>query len=196
MIQKQHFPFALTTLRLLLGPLALLCALASFSRWIYLPILIAGTLSDIFDGVLARRYGVATAFLRRYDSATDLIFYLFILISAWRLCHDVLLQTWWAIGLVLVTEALLILISFLRFHRYPAAHTLLAKFFGIVLLAGLIALLTFNAGTWVVYTFGLIGTATNVEIIAINLLSRTAPVDISSLYALLKEKKAARPAAR
>jgi hypothetical protein len=55
---KRHLPFALTTLRLLLGPIALACALAGVTRFVYLPILIAATLSDIFDGILARKFGV------------------------------------------------------------------------------------------------------------------------------------------
>jgi hypothetical protein len=41
---KRHLPFALTTLRLLLGPIALACALTNVPRWIYLPILITATL--------------------------------------------------------------------------------------------------------------------------------------------------------
>ena len=64
----------LTTLRLLLGPIALaLRADECSTRWIYLPILIPATLSDIYDGILARRFGVATPALRRYDSITDVI---------------------------------------------------------------------------------------------------------------------------
>jgi len=31
---KRHLPFALTTLRLLLGPIALACALTNVPRWI------------------------------------------------------------------------------------------------------------------------------------------------------------------
>ena len=36
---KRHLPFALTTLRLLLGPIALACALAGVTRFVFLPIL-------------------------------------------------------------------------------------------------------------------------------------------------------------
>jgi hypothetical protein len=46
---KRHLPFALTTLRLLLGPIALTCALTNVPRWIYLPILITATLSFLMD---------------------------------------------------------------------------------------------------------------------------------------------------
>jgi CDP-diacylglycerol--glycerol-3-phosphate 3-phosphatidyltransferase len=194
---KRYIPVALTTLRLLLGPAALLGALWGVPRWIYLPILIIATWSDIYDGILARRYGVATMALRRFDSSADLIFYLFILAAAWLLCHDVLQKTWWAIAAVLATEGLLILISFLRFHKYPAAHSYLAKFFGLCLLFCLIALLGFNAGSWAVYVIGLVGVATNAEIIIMNLAAETAPVDVRSIFALrrslrlAKEKRAA-----
>jgi hypothetical protein len=89
---KRHLPFALTTLRLLLSPTALACALTDVPRWIYLPILATATLSDIYDGILARRFGVATPALRRYDSITDVIYYLFILVVAWWMCKPVLAQ--------------------------------------------------------------------------------------------------------
>ena len=67
---KRHLPFALTTLRLLLGPIALACAGMGAARLVFVPILVCGTLSDIFDGVLARRFGIATPALRRYDTET------------------------------------------------------------------------------------------------------------------------------
>jgi CDP-diacylglycerol--glycerol-3-phosphate 3-phosphatidyltransferase len=198
---KRYIPLALTTVRLLLGPVALIGAVWGIPRWIYLPILVVATWSDIYDGILARRYGVSTVALRRYDSSTDLIFYLFILAAAWRLCHEVLQKTWWAIAAVLVTEGLLVLICFLRFRKYPAAHSYLAKFFGLCLLFCLTALLGFNASAWAVYTIGVVGVATNVEIIVMHLVAETAPVDVRSIVALLrsqrreKEKRAALKAA-
>ena len=191
-LMKRYIPVALTTLRLLLGPTALLGALWGIPRWIYLPILIIATWSDIYDGILARRYGVATVALRRFDSSVDLIFYLFILAAAWLLCHDVLQKTWWAIAAVLATEALLILISFIRFHKYPAAHSYLAKFFGLCLLFCLMALLGFNAGSWAVYVIGAVGVPTNVEIIIMQLVAETPPVDVRSIFALLRSRRAAK----
>src|SRR5271170_3394511 len=108
---KRHLPFALTTLRLLLGPVALACALTNVPRWIYLPILVTGTLSDIYDGILARRFGVATPALRRYDSVADVIYYLFILAAAYFLCRPVIMQNWRLIALILLSEAGCIFVS-------------------------------------------------------------------------------------
>ena len=182
----KHLPCALTTLRLLLGPVALAAALAGLSRWLYLPLLVAGTLSDIFDGILARRLGVATPALRRYDSITDVIYHLFILGAAWLLCRPVITQNWWLLALILLSEAAVVAVCYAKFGTYPATHSWLAKTYGLGLLAGLIALLVFDAGSWAIVALAILALTTNTEIIAIHLCMKTAPVDVKSIFALPK----------
>jgi CDP-diacylglycerol---glycerol-3-phosphate 3-phosphatidyltransferase len=183
-MMKRHLPFALTTLRLLFGPVALLCALTNLPRWVYLPILVAGTLSDIYDGILARRFGVATPALRRYDSVTDVIYYLFILAVAFLLCQSVITRHWLLIVLILLSETGCILISYFRFGKYPATHSYLAKFYGLCLLAALSALLVFNAGSWAVIALTVVALTANLEIIAIHLRASGPPVDVRSIFSL------------
>lgn len=185
----KYLPCALTTLRLLLGPVALLCALTNVSRRIYVPILVAGTLSDIFDGILARRLGVATPALRRYDSITDVIYYLFILGAAWILCRPVIANNRLLLALIVLPEAVGILVCLLKFGSYPATHSWLAKCYGLCLLGGLIALLGFNAGNWVLIALAVVALATNLEIIAIHLLLDRPPVDVKSIFALPHSEK-------
>lgn len=181
---KRHLPFALTTLRLLLGPVALLCALTNVPRWVYLPILIAGTLSDVYDGVLARRFGVATPALRRYDSLTDVVYYLFVLAVAFLLCQPVITQHWLLIVLILLSEAGCILVSYVRFGKYPATHSYLAKGYGLSLFAAFSALLVFNAGSWAVIALTVVALTANLEIIAIHLRANAPPVDVRSIFSL------------
>jgi CDP-diacylglycerol--glycerol-3-phosphate 3-phosphatidyltransferase len=183
---KRHLPFALTTLRLLLGPVAFLCAVTNVPRWIYLPILVTGTLSDVYDGVLARKFGVATPALRRYDSVADVIYYLFILAVAFLLCKPVITQHSSLIALILASEAGCILVSYTRFGKYPATHSYLAKFYGLCLLAALIVLLVFNAGGWVVIALTGVALTANLEIIVIHLLMDSPPVDVRSILDLRK----------
>ena len=185
----KHLPFALTLLRLLLGPVALVCALMDLSRWVYLPILVAGTLSDIFDGILARRLGVATPALRRFDSLTDVIYYLFILGAAWILCRPVILQNLLLLLLILLSEAAAIIVCYAKFEKYPATHSWLAKFYGLCLLGGLTALLVFNAGSWVIITLAMVALVTNGEIITIHLLMKQPPVDVKSIFLIPKPVK-------
>ncbi|HTX22587.1 MAG TPA: CDP-alcohol phosphatidyltransferase family protein [Candidatus Aquilonibacter sp.] len=184
---KRHLPFALTTLRLLLGPVALVCALTNVPRWIYLPILVTATLSDIFDGILARKFGVAMPALRRYDSITDIIYYLFILAVAWILCRAVITENLWLIALMVLSEAGCISICLIRFGKFPATHSYLAKFYGLCLLAAFIALLVFNAGSWAVIAPAIIALVTNSEIIAIHLLMDSPPMDVPSVFLLPKK---------
>jgi CDP-diacylglycerol--glycerol-3-phosphate 3-phosphatidyltransferase len=186
---KRHLPFALTTLRLLLGPVALACALAGINRWIYLPILIAATVSDIFDGILARRFGVATPALRRYDSITDVIYYLFVLGATWIVCQPLLTQNWVLIALILGSEASLISVCYAKFGKYPATHSYLAKLLGLCLLAGLVALLVFDAGRWAIVALTVVALAANTENIAIHLLMDKPPVDVKSILAMPKPQR-------
>ena len=179
---KRHLPFGLTTLRLLLGPTALACAWMGAARLVFVPILVCGTLSDIFDGVLARRFGVATPALRRYDSITDVIYYLFILACVWQLCRPAVTENPWAIAIILLSEAGSIAVCAVKFGKYPATHSWLAKFYGLCLLGGLMALLAFGAGRRVVIALAAVALLTNLEIIALHLMADTPPVDVRSIF--------------
>lgn len=194
---KRHIPVALTTLRLLLGPVALLCAWSGVTRLVYLPILVTGTLSDIFDGILARRFGVSTPWLRRYDSVTDVIYYLFILGVAFVLCRPVIVTNILPLCLLLASEAIVVLVSYARFGKYPATHTYLAKFYGLCLLAAVIALLVFNASGWAIVALTVVALTTNAEILAIHLLAKSQPVDVPGIFAIPeRNRKDEVPAAR
>jgi phosphatidylglycerophosphate synthase len=181
---KRYIPFALTSLRLMLGPSALVCAFKNTPRIVYLAILLVGIASDIFDGILARRFGVSTAQLRRYDSVTDAVYYSFILVVAWILCRPVVLASMPAIAVLIFSEAAVIVVSAARFRRYPATHTYLAKFYGLCMLAVLIALLVFDASSWVVWALAIVAVVTNAEIILIHFLADSPPVDVRSVVAL------------
>jgi CDP-diacylglycerol--glycerol-3-phosphate 3-phosphatidyltransferase len=186
----RFFPLVLTTLRLILGPVALTVAISGGPRWTYLLILVIATLSDIYDGILARRLGVATPALRRYDSITDLIFYLFILDVVWKLNRTLLIQNWPWLTSILVSEAAVILLCFAKFGKYPSTHSYLAKCFGLCLLAALIAVLVFKAGSWTIISLAIIALITNTEILAIHLLMSEAPVDVKSVFNLPRVRRA------
>jgi len=184
----KHTPFALTTLRLLLGPAAILCAISGVDRWVYLPILVVGTLSDIFDGIIARRLGVATPALRRYDSVTDIIYYVFVLAALCVVRKPAIVQSWLPIALLVTSEAVVIAVSFTRFRKYPAAHSYLAKFYGLCMLAALVLFFVFDASAWCLIVLAVVALVANGEIVAIHLLSKAPPVDVRSIFSLLAQR--------
>jgi phosphatidylglycerophosphate synthase len=141
------WPLALTTVRLLLAPLALILASRSVPGWIWVTILVTAFLSDIFDGIVARRLGVATAGLRRYDSATDACFYLAMLWAAWRLHPQALRDHAWGIGAVIALELTRDTVDFVKFRREAAYHMWSSKLWGVANFLCFFALLGFGA-TW------------------------------------------------
>lgn len=176
-------PLALTLLRLALGPLAIVLAAAAAPRPAFAAILAAGLLSDYFDGALARRLGVATEALRRLDSTVDVVYYLCLLASAVLLEPAVLARATVPIAALVLSEAACMATSLARFGVLPATHSYGAKFYGVALFAVFAGVL---CGGWppaAIWALGAIGLAANLEILAILLASRTAPVDVPSIFA-------------
>ena len=89
------------------------------------------------------------------------------------------------------SEAAVILVSYVRFGKYPATHSYLTKFYGLcLLLAALTALLVFfNAGSWAIIALAIVALVTNLEIIAIHFLMNTPPVDVKSIFTLPRKNK-------
>jgi len=91
-------PSSLLLLRFVLGPLLLVSAFdckeghkdTPFGCPWFVIGFTAAFLSDVFDGIIARRLRVDTEKLREYDGWVDTWFYCWILVSAWILHFDAL----------------------------------------------------------------------------------------------------------
>lgn len=180
------WPISLTCLRLLLGPVAILMAVLGAARLWFAPLLLAGMLSDLFDGVLARKFGVSTPWLRRFDSLTDDLFYICILIATWLAAGDVIRSCLPSVAALLASEALCIGTSLIRFRALPATHCYSAKAYGLALFLAFLAVLSLGAGTWVVWVLTGFGLVANAEVMAVLLLSTKPPVDVPSVFTLLR----------
>jgi CDP-diacylglycerol--glycerol-3-phosphate 3-phosphatidyltransferase len=134
MTKQNWLPWSLIILRLILGPVLLLDAAdgrtgLSFVFWLAVAII-----SDIFDGIIARRLGVASQRLRRIDSLVDSIFFFFIAAAAWLAHQETLLAHSPLFIIMLALSLLSQLPSFLKFGRAPAFHAYSAKASGLALL--------------------------------------------------------------
>ncbi len=82
----------------------------------------------------------------------------------------------------------MVLVSYARFGKYPATHSYLAKFYGLCLLAAVIALLVFNASSWVIIALTAVALVTNAEIFAIQLIAKSQPVDVPGIFSIYKRR--------
>jgi phosphatidylglycerophosphate synthase len=136
--------FALTALRALLAPCAIILAMQKAPGWTFATCLTVAFLSDIYDGVLARHFGVASAALRRFDSATDTVFYVAVTCAAWLLYPDAIRSNMVGISIIALMGTIRTVYDLQKFGRRASYHMRSAKAWGIALFAAFLALLGFR----------------------------------------------------
>jgi len=175
-------PSALIGLRVALGPLIILGATQNWPGGALVAMLAAGTLSDIFDGIIARRLGTATPRLRQADSAADAVFWVCVIIAAEFCSGGFLFRHAWWLACLAFSEAACYALSFWRFHRPPATHSYAAKFWGLLLFAGFALLLdSAPSAAFINLVLGF-GILVNAESCAIIALAKDYPVDVKSIF--------------
>jgi len=135
----KHIPAALIAFRALMIFVVPVLGWYGHGTLLALVILLA-TLSDIFDGIIARRLGVSTTNLRKADSTVDLIFWLASMTALYFLRPDDVMRNFIIVWYAIAAEIIEQLICILRFRRMTATHARSAKFMGLCLLVGMIVL--------------------------------------------------------
>lgn len=193
-MRLSHIPSLLIWFRLACAP-ALLAAVAlrrEDAGVICTVLLSLGVLSDIFDGVIARRLGVVTDGLRTFDSRVDLVFWLAVTAALLMLHPQLLAATLPMIAGLGAMEATTHLVSFVRFRREASPHHLLSKLFGLALWALLARMLLTGAGGWLQTPVFLLGVASQAEALAIMLLLPAWRPDVAGVREAWALRRAAR----
>lgn len=110
----------------------------------------AGFLSDVCDGILARRWRTETPALRVADSAADTVFYLGVLAAIIERHWNVLRDRGLLLAVLLSLEVLRALFDWIKFRRMASYHSYAAKAWGILLALTVLAALCFDRGFWLV----------------------------------------------
>jgi phosphatidylglycerophosphate synthase len=184
-------PVLLTGLRALLAPVVVLLSL--YAPWpeAFAASLIVAFLSDVFDGVLARRLGVATANLRRLDSAADTLFYAACVFAAWQLYPAAITQRLVPLSVLAVLEALRYVVDFAKFKREASYHMWSSKVWGIALFVGFFSLLVLGASGAAVSLAIYVGIIADLEGLAISVLLPRWQADVPSFVHALRERRSA-----
>ncbi len=145
--RKEWIPWAMATGRGVLGFVVIAGQRCNWNTFALAGIIVLALVSDIYDGVLARRWGCDTAGVRLFDSMADTLFYLCVGIALWigqpRIWHvyGSLLA-----GL-LVVEAARFAFDFWKYGKPGSYHSYLAKSLGLVLAVGVTATLPWAGRT-------------------------------------------------
>lgn len=177
-----RIPLCLISLRILLAPVLLLMYGFDVGSVWYGVVLSVALLSDVFDGIIARKLGVATEKLRSLDSTADTIFYLGVFLVA-ALKHPHLLMPFWLpLTCFFLLEIGRHVFDRVKFGRSAAYHMWSAKAWGIFLFVGFMEILVFDvagAGFLGALTLGIL---TNLEGLWASIILREWQHDVPSIY--------------
>ena len=183
-------PLLLTVLRAALAPVVVLLALFLPLQPAFAACLVVAFLSDIFDGVIARRLGVATPRLRRGDSLADSLFYAAACFAVWHLQRAALAARWLPLAVLAGLEAGRYALDFFKFRRETAYHMWSSKLWGIALFAAFLSLLAFGTDGWLVDAAIWLGIVADLEGLAISLTLGRWRADVPSLCHALRLRAA------
>ena len=179
-----NVPMALILFRLALVPIIL--GLAYFigenAKYGILILMYLGLISDIFDGIIARKKNISTEKLRRMDSQIDMLFWLSIGFSTWLLYPKLIADNAQFILPIIALEVICYAISFLKFKKETCTHAFLSKLWGISLLVAFTSMIGFEHAGLPFAAAIFIGFLAYIDVILILLILPKWDHDIPSAY--------------
>ncbi len=182
----KNIPFLLIYSRIVIGFVILILAFVDmqYKPETIVALMIIGLLTDVFDGIIARKLDVASEKLRVWDSNVDQFFWLSVLFTVFYSNQDFLFANWIWILLIALLEASCYFISYLKFKKPIATHSYMAKLWTISLLAFLIDLSLNANSTYVFWVCIFLGILSRAEIILIILRLKHWTTDVLSLWSV------------
>ena len=187
-----NIPILLTALRALLAPVVVLLSLFAPLPLAFAACLIAALLSDIFDGVLARRLGIATENLRRLDSVADTLFYVACVFAAWHLYPAAINRHVESLASLIALEVIRYIVDLLRFRREASYHMWSSKLWGVALFVGFFSLLVFGSNGAAVSCAIYVGIAADIEGLVISFVLPRWRADVPTFVHALRLRRTER----
>ena len=181
---KTQIPLALIFLRLITGLTILWLSFIRPDNYegIVIVLLTFGLLTDVFDGIIARRLNVSTKLLRRLDSSIDQIFFVSVSIASYVQCPDFFKDNYLKLAVLLGFEGLTYVISFLKFGKEVATHSIGAKVWTLLIFSTLVQVIL-QCQSVVLFEFCFwVGLVTRLEIISILLILKKWTNDVPTVY--------------
>ena len=177
----RRIPIVLVLTRLCLGPVVVLIGLLHPNGTAFAACLIFAFVSDYFDGVIARRLGVATATLRRLDSAADTVFYVCVAITAAVTVMELLRPHFVGLIALAVVEVARYVYDLRKFGKEASYHMWSSKLWGVLLFLAVYSLLVLHRGGWIVALAIYWGILADLEGLAISMTLKEWRADVPTL---------------
>ncbi len=176
---RLNAPNALSAFRIACVPLLLWIAWRG-NVGAFVAVFALGLVTDVLDGIVARRFGLATEFGARLDQWGDFALWLSLPLAAWWLWPEILLREWPYIATALVCMVAPTGLAFAKYREVPGYHTWSVKL-GSVLMAVSIPLLLLFDVAWPFRLAALWQVVCAIDELGITLLFAECRHDVPSL---------------
>lgn len=182
----KYIPNCLTAIRMI-GTLCLI-PLASFSKIFYI-VYIACGITDVLDGAVARKTGNVTEFGSKFDSASDLLFYIVMMIKMLPALRRLLpIWVWGFLFFVIAVRMASYLTAAVKYRKFASCHTYMNKITGgAVFTIPFFLPLSFALGCAV--TVCSIAFIASAEELLIHLLQKEYDSRVKSIISVIRKRK-------
>jgi len=180
----KHIPIALIFSRLLIGFGIILLSVFHANHYSFLAttLLSVGLLTDVFDGIIARKLNISSEKLRRLDSGIDQIFFISVAVATYIQCPDFFKANLVKLIILGVFEASTYALSYIKFKKEIATHSIGAKIWTLTIFATLVEIMV-HCESVVLFEICLwLGLATRLEILAIVFTLKKWTNDVPTIY--------------
>jgi len=185
---KITLPITLIYSRLGIGLVIILLSIKQVDNYRFIAVLLLsiGILTDILDGIIARRLNISTQTLRRLDSTIDQVFFISFSVATFIQCPEFFINNWLKLSILLGFEALAYLVSFLKFRKEIATHSMGAKIWTLLLFATIVQIILQCESVVLFNICFYAGLLTRLEIIAIIFILKKWTTDVPTIYHSIK----------
>jgi CDP-diacylglycerol--glycerol-3-phosphate 3-phosphatidyltransferase len=178
---KQHIPWVMAAARAALGPVLIAGTACSWNGFALAGMVVGALVSDIYDGVLARRWGCDTAGVRLFDSMADTVFYLCTAFALW-ISEPQLWRSYGGLLVVLLAlEAVRFAFDSVKFGKPASYHSYLAKLWGLVMAVAVVGVFALDRSNVLVPVAIVLGILCNVEGLAMSVVLSVWRKDVKTL---------------
>lgn len=184
-------PALLIGLRCALGPVVIAAIRHGASGMPVTVLLTAGLLTDVFDGVIARRTGTATSRLRLADSLADAGFYICTGAAGWMAAPGEILAVRVPLAIATGVQAAGISADLLLYGRPASFHAYSAKLWGFTIYCAAVALVAYHrGGVWLDAAI-VMSVVSNLDALLIRIALPAWQHDVASALHALRLRRAA-----
>jgi CDP-diacylglycerol--glycerol-3-phosphate 3-phosphatidyltransferase len=179
-------PNLVSALRILIAPILFALALLDLETW-FLALLVFSALTDLADGMLARRLKMITPLGAHLDSIGDFAIYSTMAICAWILWPEITRRELLFYTMILCSFVLPAVVALIRFGKLTGYHTWAVKLAVAVTFIAYIALYA-DIANWPFVLASILCVIAGSEEILITLTLREERTDVRSIFSAIKDR--------